>query len=274
MIFISHTFKDKPIVEPFAIGLANVYGNDNVFYDSWSIQPGDGIIDKMNSGLTDSNIFFFFISENSLQSKMVQLEWQNALMDSVKGNIKFIPVRLDKCTLPIIMKQTLFLDVFTNGVDVVLRQMIDVIEGRNTFSGENKKFENVKAKIQFVNSKRILIEIFAEYYMEPISKYGIVVMNKENAVTIKCLSDTLFMQGFTESGATITNDSGTIKANMIGINVSRATTPGFPVRIELVSNTDEDIQFLGIVKANTEDSSSGMTCFLSNDLERFLFKEQ
>ena len=78
MIFISHTAKDKAIVEPIALRLAQVYGQNNVFYDSWSIQPGDGIIDKMNEGLTNCKFFFFFVSKNSLQSNMVKLEWQNA----------------------------------------------------------------------------------------------------------------------------------------------------------------------------------------------------
>lgn len=50
MIFLSHNYKDKPIVEPIAITLSTVYGMNNVFYDSWSMQPGEGIIDKMNEG--------------------------------------------------------------------------------------------------------------------------------------------------------------------------------------------------------------------------------
>ena len=55
MIFISHNSKDKPIVEPIAVKLSTIFGQDNVFYDSWSIQPGDGIIDKMNDGLSNSS---------------------------------------------------------------------------------------------------------------------------------------------------------------------------------------------------------------------------
>lgn len=43
MIFLSHNSKDKRIVEPFANKLAEVFGREKVFYDSWSIQPGDGI---------------------------------------------------------------------------------------------------------------------------------------------------------------------------------------------------------------------------------------
>ena len=48
MIFLSHNYKDKPVVEQVALRLKSIYGIDKVFYDSWSIQPGDGIIDKMN----------------------------------------------------------------------------------------------------------------------------------------------------------------------------------------------------------------------------------
>lgn len=51
MIFLSHNYKDKAVVEPIAIGLKNAFSQDNIFYDNWSIQPGDGIIDKMNERL-------------------------------------------------------------------------------------------------------------------------------------------------------------------------------------------------------------------------------
>ena len=52
MIFLSHNYKDKPVVEQIALKLSAIYGQNNVFYDSWSIQPGQGIIDKMNEGYT------------------------------------------------------------------------------------------------------------------------------------------------------------------------------------------------------------------------------
>ena len=48
MIFISHNSKDKAVVEQIAIRLRDIFGQNNIFYDSWSIQPGDGIIDKMD----------------------------------------------------------------------------------------------------------------------------------------------------------------------------------------------------------------------------------
>ena len=43
-IFLSHNHNDKPLVEAVALKLSGIFGQDQVFYDSWSIRPGDGII--------------------------------------------------------------------------------------------------------------------------------------------------------------------------------------------------------------------------------------
>ena len=58
MIFLSHNYQDKPIVEQLALRLKDTFGQENVFYDSWSIQPGDGLIEKMNEGLEKCRYFF------------------------------------------------------------------------------------------------------------------------------------------------------------------------------------------------------------------------
>ena len=181
MIFLSHNSKDKVIVEPFANKLAEVFGRDKVFYDSWSIQPGDGIIDRMESGLTEAKYFFFFVSENSLQSGMVKLEWQNAIMKATNGKVKFIPIRLDKSVMPTLLTQTLYLDVYQNGFDIVLRQMIDVINGVNTYRSTAETYENIKVKVK-LNEKEAEILFYAETYMEPISRYGI---NKVSSYWLK-----------------------------------------------------------------------------------------
>ena len=184
MIFISHTAKDKTIVEPIALRLAQVYGQNNVFYDSWSIQPGDGIIDKMNEGLTNCKFFFFFVSKNSLQSNMVKLEWQNAILKASNGTAKLIPVKLDDCMMPALLLQTLYIDVFGKGLENAIRQMIDIINGANTFSSLNQTYENVRAYIKKNSSSEMLIEFRAETYMEPISRYAILVKNEEHCVRI------------------------------------------------------------------------------------------
>ena len=174
--------------------LAQVYGQNNVFYDSWSIQLGDGIIDKMNEGLTNCKFFFFFVSKNSLQSNMVKLEWQNAILKASNGTAKLIPVKLDDCMMPALLLQTLYIDVFGKGLENAIRQMIDIINGANTFSSLNQTYENVRAYIKKNSSSEMLIEFRAETYMEPISRYAILVKNEENDIIIKCESDAMFTQ--------------------------------------------------------------------------------
>lgn len=66
-----------------------------MFYDSWSIRPGDGIIDQMNKGLEAFEFVFFFVSAKSLASGMAKLEWQNAPYSAPKGKTRIVPVRVD-----------------------------------------------------------------------------------------------------------------------------------------------------------------------------------
>lgn len=151
-IFISHNYNDKAIIEPIAVKLASIYGRENIFYDSWSIQPGEGIIDKMNEGLFECDFFFFFVSKNSLQSNMVKLEWQNALFKATKNTVKLIPVKLDDCLMPAILLQNLYIDIYGKGLEFGFRQIVDVINNQNTFQEQFQTYENVRGKISEIDN--------------------------------------------------------------------------------------------------------------------------
>ena len=138
MIFISHNYNDKLVIEPIAERLSKIFGREQVFYDSWSIQPGDGIIEKMNEGLTNVTHFFFFVSENSIKSNMVRMEWQNAIFKSSKGNCKVIPIRLDETSMPPILAQNLYIDMYSNGIETTITQIVNVIQGNSTHNSSAK----------------------------------------------------------------------------------------------------------------------------------------
>lgn len=245
MIFISHTAKDKPIVEPIALKLAEVFGQDKIFYDSWSIQPGDGIIDKMDNALLQCKFFFFFVSKNSLQSKMVSLEWQNAILKATKGEAKVIPVKIDDCLMPHILLQSLYIDIFGKGIDVGIRQMVDMISGKNVFIPQFQTFENIRGYIEFSSSSKCKIEIRAEYYLEPISRYCFLVDNDLDKVNIICLSDSTRNEGRQDA---LKLSNGQIH-NALFESVSRGTTPGFPFVVELKTNNGEELKFAGVLRA-------------------------
>lgn len=114
MIFLSYSHKDKAIVGPMAESFRKTFGEDRVFFDQWSIQPGDSLVDKMDEGLADCRYFFFLVSKNSLSSQMVGLEWKNALLKHIKGDTLFVPVKLDDCDMPSILLQNLYINLYGN----------------------------------------------------------------------------------------------------------------------------------------------------------------
>lgn len=245
MIFISHTHADKPLIETMAVKLASVFGQDSVFYDSWSIQPGDGIITKMNDALAKCKFFFFFVSKRSLTSKMVELEWQNAIIKATKGDAKLIPVRLDDCTMPPLLLQTLYIDVYSYGPEVALRQMVDVAQGRNIFrASENEGFQNVRAHMSKID-KGYQIEIRAEVYMEPHSRYLVLIENAENEIDFTVLNEGMFNGGFNKD---IKLGDGRI-FNALALSRQSPTTPGFPFTIKITSRDNNQVKVVGVMRA-------------------------
>lgn len=246
-IFISHNCKDKVIVEPIAVRLAEVFGRDNVFYDSWSIQPGEGIIEKMNQGLFDCDFFFFFVSKNSLQSKMVKLEWQNALYKTTNSKISLIPVKLDDCLMPAILLQTLYIDIFGKGLEFGIRQMIDVISGEKTFIPMFQTYENVRAIVTYTDTSTE-IEINAITYSEPIAHFLILTNESLDGISVTCKSDSV-MQGEESENLKLTD--GTIH-NGIFRSINRGLVPGFPFRLVLTKDKDKPISIYDIMRAENE----------------------
>lgn len=253
MIFLSHNYKDKAIVEPIAVSLSTVFGRENVFYDSWSMQPGEGIIDRMNKGLEECRFFFFFVSKNSLDSKMVTLEWQNALYKATQNKAQLIPVKLDDCLMPAILIQTLYIDIYGKGLEYGLGQIIDVINNKNTFTPSFQTYENIRA---YVTEKKvgneIEIEIRAETYQEPLSQYILLVENLENEIQVTS------PELLNPTGDKFIKDldvSGIQKCNGIYYFVNRATVPKFPIRFTITSTSDIPLKFVGVMKVVAENSA-------------------
>lgn len=254
MIFISHTKDDKHLVEPITQRLASVFGQENIFYDSWSIQPGDGIIDKMNDALSKCKFFFFFVSKKSLTSNMVKLEWQNAVLKATKNEIKIIPVKLDDCLMPQVLLQTLYIDVYGQGPENAIRHMIDVVYGKNTFlPNQNEGYQNVRGYIS-KNVGSIQIEFRAESYMEPHSNYLILVENNEDELTWTAVGESQFGNAFHKD---LKLDDGKI-CNALFISRMTATSPGFSFIVKLTPKNNSVIRLIGLMKQISRENFRGI----------------
>jgi hypothetical protein len=249
VIFISHNSRDKVIVEPIAVRLAQIFGQDKVFYDSWSIQPGDGIIDKMSAGLQNSRVFFFFVSANSLQSKIVSLEWQNALLKATRGQCKFVPVRMDGSEFPPILAQTLYIDLYSVGLDAAIGQMVDVVNGQNTFRQNRAQFANLCYSVSGDPRSEIVITIEAMYFLEPIANCVVLVRNNEGELAFELPIEGMFRGGFNKDVRL--NNGNVVKGQFIA--PFRGLTPGMPLQIKVKANGASPIQFTGLMHQKRHD---------------------
>ncbi|AZE17845.1 hypothetical protein C4K09_3385 [Pseudomonas chlororaphis subsp. aureofaciens] len=176
-IFLSHNYQDKPVVEPVAVELMKIYGQESVFYDDWSIQPGDSIIGKMNDGLASPDFFLFFVTENSLKSGMVNLEWQSALYQAAKGNITFIPVRVDGVALPAIVMHKAYIDMHRNGIEATIQQIKHRIAGTSEFTPNHTAFSNLTYTVTGEPEKELKITVKASLLQESNPKFMFLVRN-------------------------------------------------------------------------------------------------
>jgi hypothetical protein len=197
-IFLSHSYPDKPVVEPAAIRLRDIFGQDSVFYDAWSIQPGDGIIQKMNEGLAAPDFVFFFVSQASLKSKMVELEWQNALYSSTKGKVRIVPVRVDGTAMPAILMQNVWIDMFAQGIEVAIQQIVNVVQGMSTFTPQHEGFQNLSYDVSFDGPSTVLT-IRASHLMEPSVRFVVLVENEEGEISCQMADGSPTVGGFNKN---------------------------------------------------------------------------
>ena len=250
MIFLSHTYADKPVVEPIAIRLREIFGQEQVFYDAWSIQPGDGIIDRMNHGLSAPDIVFFFVSAASLGSKMVDLEWQNALYKQTKGQTRIVPIRVDSSSMPPLLMQNLYLDMFTNGLEAVLQQIVNICQGNNTFTPQHLGFSNLTAEFTGDAQNWDLV-IRASHFMEPDQMMVVCSMNPLSEWSV-----TLADGGICRGGENpdIRLDNGLIVQGHAICPLGNALSPGNPMRLKVQSN-GPPLQIVGVMHRKSENSA-------------------
>lgn len=249
-IFLSHNHGDKPLVEAVAIKLADIFGKNQIFYDSWSIKPGEGIIDQMNKGLEAPEFVFFFVSKNSLASSMVKLEWQNAFYSASKGKTRIVPVRIDGSEMPPILRQTLFIDMHTIGLEAAIAQIVSVAQGNASFTPQHLGFSNLTYSKTVSTDGTIDIVIRASHLMEPNPNFALVVTNEESEVSWNAPGAPGFTGGFNAGVVTLTNGT---PANAIVMRPMNATlTPDYSVRLQLKKNGAAVVNLVDVLHQKTE----------------------
>jgi len=153
--------------------------------------------------------------------------------------------------MPTIFLQTLYVDLFGTGEEYGLRQMVDIINKQKTLNPVEQTYENVRGYNLISKSANgeLHLEIRAETYVEPISKYIVLLQHNEDEIDGKCTNNALFRQTFVKDIEVGEN----YRSNGIFFDIVRATTPGFPIKFLIKTKNATPVRFNGIMKAHGEN---------------------
>lgn len=248
-LFISYNHNDKTLVDTVARRLELEFGRNNIFYDAWSIQPGDSIVGKMNEGLEGFDTFFLLLSPSSLSSKMVSLEWRSALNRAVNNNLKFVVVRIADCNLPAILADMLYIDLYGEGLDSSIEKMKRVVKLENCYT-PLEDIQNYKVEASIVDSQTIRFTIRAIYFAEHNPEFAFACENTlEEFSMVGTISDGTIMSG----GRTLTFQNGR-DLHARTLQLQRALKPGFPFITELKTGDISKLRTISVfVLTNAEE---------------------
>lgn len=247
-IFISYNHNDKALIDTIARRLEMEFGRNNIFYDAWSMQPGDSIIGRMDSGLSDFTTFFLFVSPNSLGSNMVKLEWQTALNRATNNNLKFVAVRIAECSMPAILTDKQYIDLYGEGLDSAVNKMRSVIKNEDAYMPLDD-VQNIQAYITQINSHEIDISVEATLFAVPNPVIAIGLTAKRELFKIDQETEAVVI-----SSKDVITTSDSIEYNASRFGLYRSLLPGQPFRVKI--HLDETITpfTLGVFKVREKRS--------------------
>lgn len=258
-LFISYNHKDALLVDTIARRLELEFGRNNIFYDAWSIQPGDSIVGKMNDGLADFDTFFLLLSPNSLASNMVGLEWRSALNRAVNNNLKFVVVRIADCNLPAILADMLYIDLYGEGMDGSIEKMKRVAKLENCYTAL-EDVQNYKIEYHIVDITTVVFTVKAIYYAEHNPKFAFACENELTEFATQAPHEPITI----ESAETLYIENGRV-LHAHSRQLQRVLKPGFPFVVELKSSDIRKLRSISIYVLTNAETNSYQRI---NDIER------
>lgn len=110
-VFLSHASEDK---ERFVLDFAEkLRGRGiDIWLDKWEMLPGDSHVDKIfEEGIKNAEAFIIVLSSVSVEKKWVREELNAAVIKKIDERTKLIPVIIDDCEIPQVLKATLWIKI-------------------------------------------------------------------------------------------------------------------------------------------------------------------
>ena len=124
-VFMSHSSKDEIFVKKLVEELRR--RPLNVWVDDTELKVGDSIVSKISEGLKETDYLVIVLSKASVSSPWVQEELNAALTNQLAGKGVILPVLIEDCEVPMLLKDRLYAD-FRHGFKVGLEQLLAVFD--------------------------------------------------------------------------------------------------------------------------------------------------
>lgn len=112
-VFISHRGSDSVVARNLADGLRD-HGLE-VWLDLDEVKPGDSIIARMNSGLSETDRLILLYSDDTTGGAWMDREWMSYLARQLDGEgVRIIPARIGHSTGPAILADLKYADLSKN----------------------------------------------------------------------------------------------------------------------------------------------------------------
>lgn len=129
-VFLSHSSKDKPFVSRLATDLKS--RGVPVWFDQWELKVGDSLIEKIETGISQSGWLAVILSRNSASSDWVQKELRAAQVRELRNSDVFVlPIVIDDCEIPLFLLDKVYADFrpsYEHGLEVLLKRLLEGVE--------------------------------------------------------------------------------------------------------------------------------------------------
>lgn len=112
-IFISYSHADKPKVDLLAAYM--VKRNATVWVDTWELNVGDSIIQRIQDAITESDALLVVLSNASVESEWCKKELNTGLIRELdEKRVVVLPVLLEDCQIPLFLRDKMYADLRTD----------------------------------------------------------------------------------------------------------------------------------------------------------------
>jgi hypothetical protein len=122
-VFLSYNSADKELVRKLAASLS--VAGAQVWFDEWTVRPGDSIPGQIDKGLTVFSSFALVWSLAASTSRWVRTEMDAAIAQWLADPARrLVPIRLDDTPLPAILQHIRYIDARERDTVRVARELL------------------------------------------------------------------------------------------------------------------------------------------------------